>query len=149
MKISIASDHGGFSLKEEVSKYLNALGYEVIDNGCYDNTSVDYPDYAFKTVSDVLKNNAEFGVLICTTGIGMSIYANRFNNIRAALVTNIDAAYLTRSHNNSNIICLAAKYTKAEEAIEYVHKFISTSFSNEEKHKRRIEKIEGANKCQK
>lgn len=149
MRISIACDHGGFLLKEELLKWLKGLEYEVINNGCDSLNSVDYPDYAKKTIDDILLKKADLGILVCTTGIGMSIYANRYPNIRAALVTNLDASYMTRSHNDSNIICLAAKYTSFDEAKEYVLKFIETPFSKEEKHQRRIDKIEGVKLCQK
>lgn len=144
MKISIASDHGGFLLKEEIKSFLVEKGFTVKDNGTHCSQSCDYPDFAKETVKDVL-NGYDFGVLVCTTGIGMSIYANKYKGIRAALVTNLDASVMTRLHNDSNVICLGAKYTNCQDAKEYTLKFIETKFSNEEKHQRRIDKIKGVN----
>ena len=102
MKISIGCDHGGFALKEKIVKYLNSKGHEVIDHGCYDEGRVDYPHYGLKVGKDIQNKNADYGVLVCTTGIGMSIVANKVKGVRAALVTNLEAARLTREHNNSN-----------------------------------------------
>ena len=110
MKLSIASDHGGFLLKEEVLNYLKEKGYDVIDEGCYSQDRVDYPVFAVKVSDDVFDKKADFGILICTSGIGMSICANKHKGIRAALVMNEDAAKFSRLHNNANVICMGAKY---------------------------------------
>jgi RpiB/LacA/LacB family sugar-phosphate isomerase len=97
---------------------------------------------AMRAFSDYFKVEADFGILICTTGIGMSICANKFKNVRAALVTNIESAHLTRQHNNSNVICMGAKFTPYEQAIEYVNAFINEKFEGG-RHQRRVDQIEG------
>ena len=140
MKISIGCDHGGFNLKEQVVKYLEQK-YEVVDYGCFDLSSVDYPVYAKQVASDVSNKVSEFGVLICTTGIGMSICANKFKGVRAALVTNEESAHLTRMHNNSNVICMGAKFTPYEEAIKYLDAFLTEQFEGG-RHQRRVDQIE-------
>ena len=140
MKISIGCDHGGFNLKEQVVKYLEKK-YEVVDYGCFDLSSVDYPVYAKQVATDVQNKVSDFGVLICTTGIGMSICANKFKGVRAALVTNEESAHLTRMHNNSNIICMGAKFTPYEEAIKYLDAFLNEQFEGG-RHQRRVDQIE-------
>lgn len=140
MKISIGSDHGGFVLKDELVKVLKEKGIEVLDHGTYGLESVDYPDYAALVAEDVQSHVSDFGVLLCTTGIGMCISANKFKGIRAALVTNLESAKLTREHNNSNIICLGARYTPFKDALEYVDTFLHTSFAGG-RHEKRIEII--------
>lgn len=140
MKISIGSDHGGFSLKEEIVKELKEKNVEVIDQGTYDTTSVDYPIYAEKVCHDVQKGVSNFGVLICTTGIGMCISANKFKGIRAALISNKDSAIMTRKHNNSNVICLGAKYTNTTEAVDWILAFINEQFEGG-RHLHRVELI--------
>ena len=140
MKISIGCDHGGFNLKEQVVKYLEQK-YEVVDYGCFDLNSCDYPVYAKKVASDVSNKVSDFGVLICTTGIGMSICANKFKGVRAALVTNEESAHLTRMHNNSNVICMGAKFTPYEEAIKYLEAFLNEQFEGG-RHQRRVDQIE-------
>ncbi len=140
MRISIGSDHGGFNLKEQVVKYLETK-YDVVDYGCQNLDSCDYPVYAKKVASDVSNKQSDFGVLICTTGIGMSITANKFKNVRAALVTNIESAHLTRMHNNSNVICLGAKFTTYDEAISYIEAFLNEKFEGG-RHERRVNQIE-------
>ena len=141
MKISIGSDHGGFNLKEQVVKFLKEK-YEVKDYGCFNLDSCDYPVYAKQVANDVSTKQCDFGILICTTGIGMSICANKFKDVRAALVTNIESAHLTRMHNNSNVICIGAKFTTYEQAIEYIEAFLNESFEGG-RHQRRVDQIEG------
>ncbi len=141
MKISIGSDHGGFNLKEQVVKFLKEK-YEVKDYGCFNLDSCDYPVYAKQVANDVSTKQCDFGILICTTGIGMSICANKFEGVRAALVTNIESAHLTRMHNNSNVICIGAKFTTYEQAIEYIEAFLNESFEGG-RHQRRVDQIEG------
>lgn len=140
MKISIASDHGGYELKTLIVKYLRSKGHEVTDHGCPSIERVDYPDYAKFVCEDMQQNRCDYGVLICWTGIGMSIYANKFCGIRAALVTNLESAHLTRQHNNSNILCLSGKFTKPEDAYQYVDAFLCETFLGG-RHQRRIDKI--------
>lgn len=141
MRISIGCDHGGYTLKELVVRNLQKK-YEVVDYGCYDLESCDYPDFAKKVANDVSTKESEFGILICTTGIGMSITANKFKDVRAALVTNLESAHLTRMHNNSNVICLGAKFTPFEDAMEYIDAFLTEEFEGG-RHQRRVDKIEG------
>lgn len=140
MKISIASDHGGYELKAWLVDYLTKQGHEVFDRGCPSIESVDYPDFGRFVCEDMQNGVCDYGVLVCYTGIGMSIYANKFKGIRAALVTNLESAYLTRQHNNSNVICLSGKFTKKEDAGKYVDAFVSEGFEAG-RHLRRINKI--------
>ncbi|HKM29347.1 MAG TPA: ribose 5-phosphate isomerase B [Bacilli bacterium] len=143
MTVSIGSDHGGYQLKEKLIKALQEQGYEIIDQGCQSLESVDYPFYARRVARDIQTAVSEKGILICTTGIGMSIVANKFRGIRAALVTNEDVAALSRQHNDSNIICLGAKYTPFTEAIKYILIFLEAEFLGE-RHSRRVDMIEEA-----
>ena len=114
MRISIGSDHGGFLLKEDVKNYLLSKGYDVLDEGCYSTDRVDYPVYASKVCKSMQDNKADVGVLICTSGIGMSICANKHKGVRAALVMNEDASKFSRLHNNAKVICMGAKYLSKE-----------------------------------
>ncbi len=141
MIISIGSDHGGFDRKKEIIEYLESQNISILDRGCYDNSSCDYPVFAKKVALDIQKKQADFGILICTTGIGMCITANKFTGVRAALVTNVETATLTRQHNNSNVICLGAKFVSKEQAQEYVINFINEKFEGG-RHLRRVELIE-------
>lgn len=140
MKICIGSDHGGFLLKEKVRKYFESK-YEVIDMGCYSEERCDYPVFAKKVASAVQNQECDFGILICTTGIGVSIVANKFKGVRAALVTNEDVASLSRNHNNSNVICLGAKYTSYEDAVKFIDIFLNAKFEGG-RHERRVAQIE-------
>ena len=142
MNISIGCDHGGFLLKEEIKNYVLGLGIHVFDKGCYSTDRVDYPVYAKDVALDVKNNISEFGVLVCTTGIGMSICANKVKGVRAALVTNEEAAKLTREHNNSNVICLGAKFTSVDEAKKWVNIFINQKFDGDiNKDSRHIQRV--------
>ena len=139
MKISIGSDHAGFKLKEALVAYL-AKKHQVLDMGTYSDDSVDYPDYAFTVSKQVADREVDFGILICYTGIGMSISANKVKGIRAALVLNVESAKLTREHNNANVLCLAAKDTPLDLAKQIVDTFLNTAFLGEW-HERRVDKI--------
>ena len=141
MNIGIGSDHGGFDLKEQVKEYLKSLGHTVVDCGCFSKESCDYPVFAKKVASGVSSGDYDRGVLICTTGIGMSITANRFNGVRAALVSNEDMCKMTRMHNDANVLVMGAKYTTVEDAKHYVDIFLSTDFEGG-RHERRINLIE-------
>lgn len=141
MKLSIGSDHGGFLLKQQVIDYLKKQNHEVIDYGCNSLDSCDYPIFAKAVAKDVSLEKVDFGILICTTGIGMSITANKFKGVRAALVTNLESAKLTRMHNNSNVICLGAKFTPYENAIEFIDAFLNEKFEGG-RHERRVSLIE-------
>ncbi|MGD9886392.1 MAG: ribose 5-phosphate isomerase B [Bacilli bacterium] len=137
MIISIACDHGGYPLKAPLVERLQARGFEIIDHGSYSLDRVDYPEYAQAVCEDVVLKKAQYGVLICTTGIGMSIYANKWKGIRAALVTNHESARLTRQHNDSNIITMGARFTNLEDALLYVETFVKTDFEGG-RHERRV-----------
>ena len=133
--IGIASDHAGFELKEKLKKELK--DYQIIDYGTMVDTSVDYPDYAFKIGESIANKGIKLGILICKTGIGMSIACNKVRGVRCAKVDNVEEAKLTRLHNNSNVIAISALN---KNALEIVKTFLDTEFSNEERHIRRINK---------
>lgn len=138
MKIGIASDHRGVILKEKIKNYLNDR-YQIIDYGTNSIESVDYPQYAYKIGESVRDNKIDLGILICGTGIGMSIACNKVKKVRCAKVTTKEEAFLARSHNNANVIALSENVTNYKEIIDT---FLTTDFSNEEKHIRRIEMID-------
>ncbi len=142
MKIAIACDHGGYLLKVEVVKHLKAEGYEVADFGCDSTDSVDYPSYARKVAETVAGAKADKGIVICTTGIGVSIVANKVKGIRAALCSESTSARLTRMHNDANVLALGGGIIGTNLAIEIVDTFLTTEFCKEEKHARRIAAIE-------
>ncbi|HCJ12212.1 MAG: ribose 5-phosphate isomerase B [Verrucomicrobia bacterium GWF2_51_19] len=140
MKISIGSDHGAFELKQHLIEHLSQHA-TVLDRGTYSKESVDYPDFAHKVAEDVVSGKADRGILICQTGIGMSIAANKVNGVRAALVTNADAAAFCRLHNDANVLCLGAKYTSPTDALAWAQTFLTTEFEGG-RHIRRVQKFE-------
>ena len=140
--IALGCDHGGFELKQEVIQYLKANQIEYKDYGCYDTASVDYPVYARKLAKAILDGETEKGILICGTGIGISIAANRIKGIRAALCSDCFSAQATREHNDANILCMGGRVVGAGLAIKIVDTFLHTEFSNDERHIRRIDLIE-------
>lgn len=140
MKIAIGADHAGFELKQKVRSMLEQQGHKVIDEGTVSNESVDYPDFARKVAHDVSEGRAEFGVLVCGSGIGMAITANKVVGIRAANVCNMTEAELSREHNNANVIAIGARFMDEKKAEEIVNKFLHTSFAGG-RHERRVEKI--------
>ncbi len=141
--IAIGSDHGGFDLKEKVIAHLKERGMEVKDVGCYDKSSCDYPVYGRAVAEAVASGECENGIVICTTGIGISITANKVKGIRAALCTDPLMAKLTRLHNNSNVLALGAGIVGPNLALEMVDVFLDTEFSGDARHQRRIDGIEG------
>jgi ribose 5-phosphate isomerase B len=142
MKIIIGSDHAGFDLKNKYKELLtHELGYEVIDAGAYSIDSVDYPDIARNVASAISSGEYEKGVLICGSGIGMSIAANRFRGVRAALCHDIFTTEMSRKHNNANILVVGARVTGEGLAIEMLKVFLKTAFEDG-RHKTRIEKID-------
>ncbi len=144
MKIAIGSDHGkGFELKEKMIAFLKENGYEVDDKGTYTSESCDYPDFARPVAEDVAAGKADKGIVICTTGIGVSITANKVKGIRCALCFNEEMAELTRLHNDSNVLALGAAVVSEEMAKKIATIWLNTEFSGEERHARRIKKIEG------
>ena len=142
MKIAVGSDHGGFALKEAVKKHLEAKGIEVEDFGCYSPESVDYAVYGAKVAHCVADGKADYGVLVCSTGIGISMAANKVKGIRAALCGDVFSAKATREHNDANILAMGARVTGPGLALEIVKAFLETPFSNDERHIRRIKQIE-------
>lgn len=146
MKIAIGSDHGGFSVKEIAKPHLEKLGYEVIDFGTNTPDSCHYPIYAEKVARAVASGEADKGILICGTGIGMSMAANKVRGIRAAVVGDAFSAEATRSHNDANILCMGARVIDEEKAKEFLDIFLSTPFSEGENHIRRIGKLERGRK---
>ncbi len=142
MKIAIGSDHGGFDMKEAVIAHLKEKGYEVEDVGCYDKKSCDYPTYGRAVAHAVADGKCDRGIVICTTGIGISIVANKVRGIRAGLCSDTTAAFLTRSHNDANVLAMGAGMIGLNVAIDVVDTFLETEFSGLEKHARRIAAIE-------
>ena len=140
--IAIGSDHGGFALKNDIIKFLEKAGYEYKDFGTYSDASCDYPEYAKKVAHAVADGECEKGIIICGTGIGVSITANKIKGIRAALVHDCFSAKATREHNDANIITMGARVVGPGLAEEIVKIFLETPFSNDERHIRRISQIE-------
>ena len=140
--IALGCDHGGFGLMQEVIKFLEENNYEYKNFGTYSEESCDYPDYAKKVAEAIQKGECEKGILICGTGIGISITANKFKGIRAALCQDCFSAKATREHNDANIVALGARVVGPGLATEIVRLFLTTPFSNDERHIRRINKIE-------
>lgn len=140
--IALGSDHGGYELKQEVINHLKSRNIEYIDCGSYSKESCDYPVYAREVASVVLSKKAEYGILICGTGIGISIAANKIKGIRAALCHDCFSAEATKAHNNANILAMGARVVGPGLALKIVDTFLDTPFSNDERHIRRIDLIE-------
>ncbi len=140
MKIAFGCDHGGFIYKEAVINYLKNSGHEVVDFGTFSEDSCDYPDYATKVTNAVVTKNCNYGVLICGTGIGMSIVANKVKGIRCAHVTDAFSAEMTRRHNNANVLALGARISKIEDCLKFVEIFLNTPFDGG-RHQTRVSKI--------
>lgn len=142
MKIAIGSDHGGFEYKTKIAEYIKTLGYQVEDLGTNSTKSCDYPIIAKEVAQSVSDNKFDRGILICGTGIGMSIVANKVKGVRAALCSDTFSARLTREHNNSNVLCLGQRVIGLGLALDIVDIWLKTEFSNDERHTRRISLIE-------
>lgn len=140
-KIVIGSDHAGFELKEEVIKYLESEKYEVLDKGCYSSERADYPDFGHSVANSILNNEADTGIIMCGSGNGINMSANRHKGIRAALCWQEDIAKLARQHNDANILTLPARYISKEEAFKCVKAFLNEKFEGG-RHQQRIEKID-------
>lgn len=140
MKISIGSDHAGFDLKEQLKNYLEEEGYEVIDEGTYSLESVDYPDFGKKVGQRVADKEADRGLVVCGSGIGISIAANKVPGIRCALVSEPLSARLSRQHNDANVLALGGRLTGLEMAKECLRVFLQTDFEGG-RHQRRIDKL--------
>ena len=141
MKISIGCDHSALELKNAIIDYLKSKGHEVTDRGTFTKDSCDYTDYGYMVAKDIKDKKADRGIVICYTGIGMSMIANKVKGVRCALVGSKDAALLTREHNDSNCLALSAKYTGIPLAKEIVDVWLNTEFSFNERHQIRIDKI--------
>jgi len=141
MKIAIGSDHGGFHLKKRLIPVIESLGHQVEDVGCHDDSSVDYPDYAELVSQKIIAKDAELGILICGTGIGMSIAANRHYEIRAAVCHDEYTAEMARQHNNANILCIGERVLEPDLAEKIVEVYLSTEFELGGRHQRRIDKF--------
>ncbi|MGV8980033.1 ribose 5-phosphate isomerase B [Clostridium sp.] len=140
MKIALGSDHGGFCLKKEIIMFLESKHIEVTDFGTYTEDSCDYPDYALKVAKEVVAENFELGILICGTGIGIGIAANKVPGIRAALCSDTFSAHASREHNNANILTLGARVIGTGLALDIVETFINAKFQGD-RHQKRINKI--------
>ena len=141
MKIAIGCDHGALDLKNHVAAHLQKLGHEVQDFGTYTLDSCDYPDFAEKAARAVADGTCEKGIVLCTTGIGISIAANKVKGIRCALLHDVWSAKMTRAHNDTNMMAMGAAVTGPMLALEIVDTWLGTEFSFEGKHQRRIDKV--------
>ncbi|MEB3102528.1 ribose 5-phosphate isomerase B [Ferviditalea candida] len=141
MKIALGSDHGGYRLKEEIKSFVQSLGHDVEDVGCDCSDSVDYPDYALPVCRKVVAGEADRGIVICGTGIGMSIAANKVPGIRCALVHDMFSAKATREHNDSNVLAMGERVIGPGLAQEIVRVWLETEFSEGERHVKRLKKI--------
>lgn len=139
MRIAFASDHGGYELKEKLINYFKNNGYETINLGTNSTQSVDYPDFGFIIGNFIANHNADLGIAICGTGIGISIAANKVKGIRAALIYDKNTAVLAKEHNNANVICLGGRVTSYLSARNYINAFLQTTF--QPRHQQRLDKI--------
>ena len=141
MKIAVASDHGGFALKEVIVKYLEEAGYEVNNLGTYSEDSVDYPEYGKKCAEAVVSGEAQRGIVVCGTGIGISIAANKVKGARCALCTSTHMAEMTRRHNDANMIALGGRTTEEALALDIVKTWLDTEFEGG-RHQRRVDMLD-------
>ena len=140
MRVALGADHAGVHLKSAVRSLLESRGIEVHDAGTVSEDSVDYPDYAVKVGTSVARGDVDRGILVCGTGIGMAIAANKIDGVRAAPVVDLDSARLAREHNDANVLALGARVTSPDTALEIVSTFLDTPFAGG-RHQRRIDKI--------
>lgn len=140
MRIALASDHGGFEQKEALRSWLESRGHVVTDFGTDSRMSVDYPDFAYPAAKAVAAGEADFGVLVCGTGIGMQLAANKVRGVRAANVTSVQFAHLAREHNDANVVTLSGRFVALEENEAILQEFLSTEFAGG-RHERRVAKI--------
>ncbi len=139
MKIAIGADHGGFALKESLKQHYQNLKF--IDLGTYSEESVDYPDIADKMAAEILNNRADLGILVCGTGVGISIAANRHKGIRAALVYNEEVARLVKEHNNANVLVFGGRTMELTDVIKYIDSFMAAEYAGG-RHQRRLDKLD-------
>lgn len=142
MRIIFGADHGGVNLKKQLSAFAQQLGHTVQDAGTDSDNPVDYPDFAQAVGTAIQSRTADYGVLICRTGIGMCISANKIHGVRAAIAYNPQVVTLSRQHNDSNVLCFGADFISPETAKEYLQLWLTTPFSGEERHLRRVKKIQ-------
>jgi ribose 5-phosphate isomerase B len=148
MRLAIGSDHAGFHMKNRLRDMLRAEGHDVTDAGAQSAESSDYPDFAALVAHSVASGGADLGVLVCGTGVGMSMAANKVHGVRAAAVSEPVTARLARSHNDANVVCIGERIVGPEVAADIVHTFIATPFSQGEHHMRRVGKIGGIEKSE-
>ena len=141
MKIAIGCDHGALDLKNKVVSHLEKKGYEVKDFGTYTLDSCDYPEFAAAAARSVASGECDKGIVLCTTGIGVSISANKVDGIRCALLSDVKSAEMTRLHNDTNMMALGAAVVSVRKALKIVDTWLTTEFSGEERHQRRIDKV--------
>ncbi len=142
MRIAIGADHGGFPLNERVIAELSAAGHDITDFGTHDGSQPDdYPDYALKVAQAVQSRQAEIGILICGSGVGASVAANKLRGVRAALCGDTYSAHQSREHDDCNVLCLGARVVGVELALDVVRAFVAARFTGEERHRRRLAKI--------
>jgi ribose 5-phosphate isomerase B len=141
VRIAFGADHGGYRIKNDLIEFTERAGHQAIDLGTESGNSVDYPDYARKVCDAIRSGEATVGVLICRTGVGMSISANKIHGIRAVMGCSVEIARLSRQHNHTNVICFGADFTTGEKAWEILKAWLETSWSEDRRHVRRVEKI--------
>jgi len=141
MKIAIACDHGAFTHKEVLKKHLEEKGYEVLDFGTCSEDSMDYPDTVYPAAKSVANQDVDFGIVMCGTGIGASIVANKVKGVRCSLIHDVKLAAITREHNNSNVLAIGARVVNEEEMLEIVKLWLTTPFSFDKRHVQRLNKI--------
>jgi ribose 5-phosphate isomerase B len=140
--VYMGSDHAGYAAKNDLKPFVKNLGFDVTDLGCFSEVSVDYPDIAREVGEKVLETEGAMGILICGTGIGMSMAANKLRGIRAAMVTDVNTAEMTRRHNDANVLAMGSRTTDVEMMKKIVEKFLKTDFEkDQERHVRRVEKM--------
>jgi ribose 5-phosphate isomerase B len=139
-KVVIGADHAGFELKESIIKHLNTKGYDISNHGCFSKESIDYPDFGHPVAEEVEFKENSFGIVICGSGNGINMTANKHQGVRSALCWKTEIAKLAREHNNANVLALPARYLSENEAIEIVDVFLDTQFEGG-RHARRVEKI--------
>lgn len=141
MRVAIAADHGGYNQKEPIANYIKSLGHEVIDFGPFSPDPVDYPDYADKVARAVSRGDVDRGVLLCGTGLGMAITADKVPGVRAAAIQSIEFAELFREHNDGNVLALSGRFVGVESNQRLVRIFLETEASTEERHANRVRKV--------
>jgi len=150
MRIAIGADHGGYPLNERIIEELRQAGHELIDFGTHDGSQPDdYPDYAVKVGETIQNRQAEIGILVCGSGVGAAVAANKLTGIRAALCGDTYSAHQSREHDDCNVLCLGARVTGVELALEIVRAFVAARFTGEERHQRRLRKVAALEKMTK